>query len=118
MVPLDDTHTVLDWMSVLRIPVLLVAGSYVGTISHTLTALRVWRGAISISPRVVVSESAKAEHGAASLDETRRQSIAPASREPIDVIGVCRGLRAGIDADIARIRRSFAAAIAAARAST
>ncbi len=41
MVPLDQTHTVLDWMSALRIPVLLVAGSYLGTISHTLTALHV-----------------------------------------------------------------------------
>ena len=34
-------HTVLDWMSALRIPMLLVAGSYLGTISHTLTALHV-----------------------------------------------------------------------------
>src|SRR6202012_761398 len=41
MVPLDDRHTVLDWMTVLRIPVLLVAGSYLGTLSHTLTALHV-----------------------------------------------------------------------------
>jgi dethiobiotin synthetase len=41
MVPLDERHTVLDWMSALRLPVLLVAGSYLGTISHTLTALRV-----------------------------------------------------------------------------
>ena len=34
MVPLDDRRTVLDWMSVLRIPIILVAGSYVGTISQ------------------------------------------------------------------------------------
>src|SRR5262249_35966981 len=33
MVPLDERHTVLDWMSALRLPVLLVAGSYLGTIS-------------------------------------------------------------------------------------
>jgi dethiobiotin synthetase len=39
MVPLDDTHTVLDWMAALGIPALLVAGSYLGTLSHTLTAL-------------------------------------------------------------------------------
>jgi dethiobiotin synthetase len=38
-VPLDETHTVLDWMADLTLPVLLVAGSYLGTISHTLTAL-------------------------------------------------------------------------------
>ena len=39
MVPLDDSHTVLDWMAALELPVLLVAGSYLGAISHTLTAL-------------------------------------------------------------------------------
>ncbi|HEX4507241.1 MAG TPA: dethiobiotin synthase [Alphaproteobacteria bacterium] len=39
MVPLDDRHTVLDWMEALALPVLLVAGSYLGTISHTLTAV-------------------------------------------------------------------------------
>jgi dethiobiotin synthetase len=41
MVPLDATHTTLDWMAALELPVLLVAGSYLGTISHTLSALDV-----------------------------------------------------------------------------
>jgi len=39
MVPLDDSRTVLDWMAALSIPALLVVGSYLGTLSHTLTAL-------------------------------------------------------------------------------
>ena len=39
MVPLDARHTVMDWMAALDIPIILVAGSYLGTISHTLTAL-------------------------------------------------------------------------------
>ena len=39
MAPIDDRHTVLDWVAVLEIPALLVAGTYLGTISHTLTAL-------------------------------------------------------------------------------
>lgn len=39
MVPLDDEKTVLDWMVALAAPVLLVTSSYLGTISHTLTAL-------------------------------------------------------------------------------
>jgi dethiobiotin synthetase len=39
MVPLDARHTVLDWMGALKLPPILVAGSYLGTISHTLTAL-------------------------------------------------------------------------------
>ena len=39
MVPLDDQRTILDVMMALRLPLILVAGSYLGTISHTLTAL-------------------------------------------------------------------------------
>jgi dethiobiotin synthetase len=39
MVPLDGSHTVLDWIAALAIPVILVTGSYLGTLSHTLTAL-------------------------------------------------------------------------------
>ncbi len=41
MVPLDGERTVLDWMAALQIPLLLVVGGYLGTISHTLTALDV-----------------------------------------------------------------------------
>jgi dethiobiotin synthetase len=41
MVPLDDTHTVLDWMMALNIPLMLVTGTYVGSLSHTLTCLDV-----------------------------------------------------------------------------
>jgi dethiobiotin synthetase len=41
MVPLDARFTVLDWMVALDLPVVLVTGSYLGTISHTLTALDV-----------------------------------------------------------------------------
>ncbi|AHJ67517.1 Dethiobiotin synthetase [Granulibacter bethesdensis] len=39
MVPLDHSHTVLDWIAALQPRILLVAGTYLGTISHTLTAL-------------------------------------------------------------------------------
>jgi dethiobiotin synthetase len=39
MVPLDGERTVLDVMMALELPLILVAGSYLGTISHTLTAL-------------------------------------------------------------------------------
>jgi dethiobiotin synthetase len=39
MVPLDGQRTVLDVMMALGLPLILVAGSYLGTISHTLTAL-------------------------------------------------------------------------------
>jgi dethiobiotin synthetase len=39
MVPLDEQRTVLDVMMALQLPLILVAGSYLGTISHTLTAV-------------------------------------------------------------------------------
>lgn len=39
MVPLDPGRTVRDWIGALAVPTLLVAGTYLGTLSHTLTAL-------------------------------------------------------------------------------
>ncbi len=39
MVPLDQDRTMLDLMMTLQLPLIVVAGSYLGTISHTLTAL-------------------------------------------------------------------------------
>ncbi len=39
MVPLDDSHTVLDWITAWKVPVLIVAGSYLGSLSHTLTTV-------------------------------------------------------------------------------
>jgi len=39
MVPLNGERTILDVMMALQLPLILVAGSYLGTISHTLTAL-------------------------------------------------------------------------------
>lgn len=40
MVPLAPKITVLDWMAALSIPVILVTGSYLGALSHTLTAIK------------------------------------------------------------------------------
>ena len=57
MVPLDDQHTVLDWIAALGAPALLVAGSYLGTISHTLTTLAALRGRGVPIAGLVISES-------------------------------------------------------------
>ncbi len=57
MVPLTATHTVVDWMVALDIPTLVVAGSYLGTISHTLTTVAAIRGRGIAVAGVVVSES-------------------------------------------------------------
>lgn len=45
MVPITDRYTMCDLMAALKLPVILVVGSYLGTISHTLTALSVLRAA-------------------------------------------------------------------------
>ncbi|TSA00372.1 MAG: dethiobiotin synthase [Rhodocyclaceae bacterium] len=39
MAPLDERHTVRDWIAASGLPCVLVAGSYLGSLSHTLTAL-------------------------------------------------------------------------------
>ncbi|MGB7215981.1 MAG: dethiobiotin synthase [Gammaproteobacteria bacterium] len=57
MVPLDAKHTVLDWIAELRIPALLVAGSYLGTLSHTLTAAGMLAARGCTLAGVVVNES-------------------------------------------------------------
>jgi dethiobiotin synthetase len=59
MVPLDGEHTVLDWIAAVEAPVVLVAGSYLGTLSHTLTAAAVLRERACTLAAVVVSESAE-----------------------------------------------------------
>lgn len=38
MAPLTEHKTNLDWMNDLKLPVILVTGSYLGALSHTLTA--------------------------------------------------------------------------------
>jgi dethiobiotin synthetase len=85
MVPLDERHTVLDLITQLRLPLLLVAGSYVGTISHTLTALHVLARRNLDVAAVIVSESAAS---AASLKDT----VATIARfsDSIDVVGIPR----------------------------
>ena len=57
MVPLDARHTVLDLMIALNQPLILVAGSYLGTLSHVLSAQDViLRHALDLRA-IVVSET-------------------------------------------------------------
>jgi dethiobiotin synthetase len=57
MVPLNDRETVLDWMAALDWPVLLVVGSYLGTLSHSLTAVETIRARDLTLAGIIVSES-------------------------------------------------------------
>jgi len=57
MVPIDHDHLFRDLMKDLAMPALVVAGSYLGTISHTLSTLEaLYMSAIPVAG-VVVSES-------------------------------------------------------------
>lgn len=58
MSPIDDDHTMLDLVAALGQPSLLVAGSYLGAISHTLTALKALASVGHVPQAIVVSESA------------------------------------------------------------
>lgn len=67
MAPLSDKHTVLEWMQMLGWPAVLVAGSYLGAISHALSAAEVLIARGIVIRGVVVSESADS---GVSLDDT------------------------------------------------
>jgi dethiobiotin synthetase len=68
MSPVNADHIVLDWMAALGLPAIVVAGSYLGTISHTLTALDVLaRRSLKVAA-LVISETAGSPVG---LDATR-----------------------------------------------
>ena len=83
MVPLDDRRTVLDWITALDLPTVLVSGSYLGAISHTLTAIEALRRTDLTIAAVVISESPDS----APFDETVA-SLTRLSSAPI--IGVRR----------------------------
>lgn len=67
MVTLDRDHTVLDWAKALGLPLIVVVGSYLGTISHTLTTLDVIARAGLKVAALVVNESGE---GDVPLEET------------------------------------------------
>jgi dethiobiotin synthetase len=83
MVPLDEQRTVLDVMMALQLPLILVAGSYLGTISHTLTALdALFRRDMKLLA-IIVSETPGAT---VPLDDT----VAAIARFAQPVIGLLR----------------------------
>jgi dethiobiotin synthetase len=98
MVPIDDHRTVLDWMQMLRIPIILVAGSYVGTMSHTLTALELLvRRNLNVAG-VVVSESLGSEAPLADTIATLQRFASS-----IDVVGIPRVAPGADDAAFAPV---------------
>lgn len=57
MVPLTQKQTVLDWLAAVGLPAILVSGSYLGSLSHTLTALTAMASRNVRVSAVIVSES-------------------------------------------------------------
>lgn len=57
MAPLDARHTVRDWIAASDLPCVLVAGSYLGSLSHTLTALEALQKVGASVTAIVVNET-------------------------------------------------------------
>lgn len=73
MVPLSDRSTTLDWMAALGLPVIFVTGSYLGTLSHTLSALAALRAHGLNVAALVMNET----HGSAVTLDEAMQGLAP-----------------------------------------
>jgi dethiobiotin synthetase len=58
MVPLNEQETTLDWMKALSLPTVLVVGSYLGSLSHTLSALKCLQAEGIPVASIIISESA------------------------------------------------------------
>jgi dethiobiotin synthetase len=86
MVPLDDERTVMDWICALEAPVLLVVGDYLGTLSHTLTAIEVLKARGAEIAAVIVNEG---EEATVPIEETRAEIALWVA--PVPVVALRRG---------------------------
>lgn len=85
MVPLNSKQTFLDLIQVLQCEVILVVGSYLGTISHTLTAISALETRNIYIKQIIVNES---EGSSVSLAQTI-EGLKPFVQHPI--FGLERG---------------------------
>ena len=86
MVPLDEQKTVLDWICALDAPVILVVGDYLGTLSHTLTAIAVLRARGAEIAAVIVNEG---EEKSVPFEDTRAEIARWVA--PVPVLALRRG---------------------------
>jgi dethiobiotin synthetase len=75
MVPLDETRTILDLIDALKIPVILVCGSYLGSLSHTLTAVSVLRHRDIPIDRLIVNETPESTVPLAEVSKTLERFV-------------------------------------------
>jgi dethiobiotin synthetase len=104
MVPLDAEHTVLDWIAALEPRVLLVGGSYLGALSHTLTAAAALASRDIDTRAVVVSESVSSVGLEATVAVLSRFVAPP-------VFGLARGARVGTADEASRVAAPWLAAL-------
>jgi dethiobiotin synthetase len=98
MSPLNERETLLDLAVLIGAPVLFVAGSYLGALSHALTGLAALRATGLRAAAVVVNESGQ---GSVGLEETL------ASLRSRYVLAPVLGLARGNDADWAGIAEAL-----------
>jgi len=84
MAPLSDDQTMLDYAADLKLPAILVVGSYLGTLSHSLTALSMLETRGVPVAVIVMNESAESTVPLAdnALALARRWSSAPVRALP------------------------------------
>lgn len=75
MVPLDETRTILDLIDALKIPVILVCGSYLGSLSHTLTAVSTLRHRDIPIDRLIVNETPESTVPLAEVSKTLERFV-------------------------------------------
>ena len=78
MVPLSGRRTVADWMGLLGFPAILVVGSYLGALSHALTAAATLDGRGIRLAGMVVAESEDSPVPLAETVDTLARFVAPA----------------------------------------
>jgi dethiobiotin synthetase len=79
MSPVSDQATNLDWIAALGIPAWLVAGTYLGAISHTLTAVAAISAAGVPLQGITLSESEGEQVGLAKTKAELKRFLAGAS---------------------------------------
>ena len=81
MVPINNEKTILDLMQVLNYPVILVVGSYLGSISHSLTAINCLEARNLNIHKIIISQSIDG------IDcEDTKKTIANFTDIPINII--------------------------------
>lgn len=80
-VPVTDDKLVADWIAALDIPALVVAGSYLGTLSHTIATVEALRSRGIRIQGIVVSQSEESAGDVTEVAHTLRRLLAPIAVE-------------------------------------